>query len=160
MRVHLEAFGEDEGEENYRLVDELLEDSTAMPILSLVAERSNRIVGSIIFSTIHLEAAEGVGAYILCPLAVLPQCQGAGIGTLLINRGLKILRDRGAELVMVLGDPNYYTRTGFKTNHGILAPYELHYPDAWMGLELTEGALHRARGKIRCALSLNSPEYW
>jgi predicted N-acetyltransferase YhbS len=156
----MEAFGEVEGPENSWLVGELLEDSTAMPILSLVAEQGNQVVGSAIFSTIHIEAAEDVGAYILCPLAVVPECQGAGVGTLLINRGLRMLKDRGAALVMVLGDPNYYSRTGFRSNHGIVAPYELLDADAWMGLELIDGALSRVHGKIRCALSLSSPEYW
>lgn len=69
-KVHQDAFGESEGEAVSQLAIDLLEDETAVPILSLVAELDDEIVGSIIFSSVRIEGSEGVSAYILAPLAV------------------------------------------------------------------------------------------
>lgn len=79
----------------------------------------------------------------------------------MIYKGLEILKERGAGIVLVYGDPNYYMRTGFKSGRNIRPPHKLKYPDeAWMAQELVEGILTKTRGMVRCASSLNSPEYW
>ena len=159
-KVHKNAFGQSEGETVSQLAIDLLEDKTALPILSLVAEQDNEIIGNVIFSSVNIEGAEGISAYILAPLAVIKDNQRKGIGTKLINQGLESLRKRGAEIVLVLGDPNYYTRTGFKAGHNLKAPYKLEYPEAWMAQGLVEGVLTKAQGVVRCASSLSSPEHW
>jgi len=158
--VHQNAFGGSEGEAVSQLAIDLLEDKTAHPILSLVAEQNNEIIGNVIFSPVNIEGFKGVSAYILAPLAVIKDNQGKGIGTKLIYRGIDTLKKRGAEIVLVLGDPNYYTRTGFKAGHNLESPYKLEYPEAWMAQELVEGVLAKTQGMVQCALSLNSPEYW
>ena len=160
-KVHQNAFDQSEGEVVSQLAIDLLEDATALPILSLVAEQDDKIIGNIIFSSVNIEGVEGVSAYILAPLAVTKHAQKNGIGTLLINKGLETLKERGAEIVLVYGDPNYYMRTGFKAGHNLKPPHKLEYPEeAWMAQELVEGTLTKTQGTVRCALSLNSPEYW
>jgi len=159
-KVHQNAFGQPEGETVSQLAIDLLEDKTALPILSLVAEQDNEIIGNVIFSSVNIEGAEGVSAYILAPLAVVKDIQRKGIGAKLINQGLESLRKRDAEIVLVYGDPNYYARTGFKAGHNLKAPYKLEYPDAWLAQGLVEGVLAKAQGVVRCALSLSSPELW
>lgn len=158
--VHLAAFGESEGETVSQLAIELLEDKNAQPTLSLVAEQNNEIIGNIIFSPVNIEGIKGISAYILAPLAVKIDNQRKGIGTKLINQGIETLRNRGVDIVLVYGDPNYYTRTGFKAGHNLEAPYKLEYPEAWMAQELVEGVLTKTQGMVRCALPLNSPELW
>jgi putative acetyltransferase len=160
-KVHQNAFDQPEGEAVSQLAIDLLEDRTAPPILSLVAEQDNEIVGNVIFSSVIIEGVEGVSAYILAPLAVTKLAQGNGIGTLLINKGLETLKERGAEIVFVYGDPDYYMRTGFKAGHNLKPPHKLKYPEeAWMAQELVESILTKTQGTVRCALSLSSPEYW
>ncbi len=159
-QLHLEAFGEDEGESVSKLVVELLEDESALPLLSLVAENNNKIIGHIIFSSVTVEGSATNSAYILCPLAVLDDWQRSGVGAALINHGLSTLKEWDAEFVLVLGDPNYYSRTGFKAGHGIKPPYPISYPEAWMALELKTGVLQNIKGTVQCAASLSSPEYW
>ena len=158
--LHLAAFGESEGETVSQLAIELLEDKNAQPTLSLVAEQNNEIIGNIIFSPVNIEGIKGISAYILAPLAVKNDNQRKGIGTKLINQGIETLRNRGVDIVLVYGDPNYYTRTGFKAGHNLEAPYKLEYPEAWMAQELVEGVLTKTQGMVRCALPLNSPELW
>ncbi|MCK5666879.1 MAG: hypothetical protein KAI17_25505, partial [Thiotrichaceae bacterium] len=54
-KVLLNAFDEEEGEVVSQLAIDLLEDVTALPILSLVAEQDNDIIGHIIFSSVNIE---------------------------------------------------------------------------------------------------------
>ena len=160
-KVHLNAFDRSEGETVSQLAIDLLEDETALPILSLVAEQDNEIIGNVIYSSVNIDGAEGVSAYILAPLAVTRFAQRKGIGTLLINKGIETLKERGAKIVLVYGDPNYYMRTGFKADHNLKPPHKLKYPEeAWMAQELKEGILAKTQGMVQCASSLNSPEYW
>ncbi len=160
-KVHRNAFTQSEGETVSQLAIDLLDDKTALPILSLVAEQDNEIVGSVIFSSVSIEGFEEVAAYILAPLAVTGFAQKCGIGTQLVKNGLETLKERGAEIVLVYGDPDYYMRTGFGAHHNLKPPHKLEYPEeAWMAQELVEGSLARTRGMVRCASSLNSPEYW
>jgi len=160
-KVHLNTFDQSEGESVSQLAIDLLEDKTALPILSLVAEQDNEIIGHVIFSSVNIEGTDGVSAYILAPLAVTKVAQRNGIGTQLINKGLETLKERGAEIVLVYGDPDYYVRTGFKAGHNLKPPHKLQYPEeAWMAQELVENTLIKTQGTVRCALSLNSPELW
>ena len=158
--LHRRAFGEPEGDTVAQLAIDLLEDPTAAPLLSLVAAEAGEILGHCIFSTISVADKATPGAYILSPLAVDPGAQSAGIGSSLINNGLELLRNNGGELVMVLGDPNYYRRFGFHTEHQLSAPHALEYPEAWMAQALQPGALDRISGAVRCADVLNAPEHW
>jgi len=138
--VHLTAFG-DEGQVVADLALALIADESAQPILVLVAESEKGVVGSIVFSSVHILASESGPSYILAPLAVAPEMQRMGVGRQLINSGLTALRERGAELVFVLGDPRYYGRFGFSAGHKVRAPYDL-------------------EGQLACAESLNHPEHW
>ncbi len=52
--------------------------------------------------------------YGLGPISVAPNKQGHGIGSLLINSSLEKLKKSGAKGCVVLGDPKYYSRFGFK----------------------------------------------
>ncbi len=160
-KVYQNAFGQPDGETVSQLAMEILQDETARPILSLVAEQDSEIIGNVIFSSVTIEGAEGVAAYILAPIAVTSVAQKRGIGTQLIDKGLETLKERGAEVVLVYGDPDYYHRTGFKAGHHLKPPHKLNYPaEAWMAQELVEGILNKTQGIVQCATSLNSPEHW
>jgi putative acetyltransferase len=49
------------------------------------------------------------------PISVLPEYQNKGIGTKLVNEGLNLLKDMGAKGCVLVGDPSYYERFGFKS---------------------------------------------
>jgi hypothetical protein len=46
---------------------------------------------------------------------VLPELQRCGIGGRLIRYGLDLLRERGEQIVIVPGHPDYYSRFGFSS---------------------------------------------
>ncbi len=159
--LHLSAFDESEAAEVSQLAIDLLQDETALPILSLVAEEPGQIVGHVIFSAAAIDGVEqDLSAYILAPLGVLESHQGSGVGTALIQQGLALLEQRGADLVFVYGDPNYYCRTGFRQQDAFGAPSKLTYPDAWQVQWLKPGLTVGASGAVRCAASLAAPELW
>jgi putative acetyltransferase len=83
--------------------------------LSLVAERDGVVVGQAAFSPARASA----GAerwYALGPVAVLPAHQGQGIGSRLVRAGLDVLTGMGAGGCILVGDPTYYARFGFRVS--------------------------------------------
>ncbi|MFB2837529.1 GNAT family N-acetyltransferase [Floridanema evergladense] len=81
--------------------------------ISLVAEIDRKVVGHIAFSPVTISDGTA-GWYGLGPISVLPDYQKQGIGKTLINEGLSLLKDMGAQGCALVGDPNYYKRFGFK----------------------------------------------
>lgn len=86
--------------------------------ISLVAVRDERSVGHIAFSAASIGDSEGAW-FLLGPVAVLPDSQGAGIGSALVEAGLSALRSRGAAGCVLVGDPGFYHRFGFSAVAGL-----------------------------------------
>jgi len=107
------------------LVDALRRSPEWLPALSLVAEEDDRIIGYVVCSRAWVGADEVLG---LGPLAVLPDAQGAGIGTALMNAALDVADALDERLVVLLGHTDYYPRFGFlpAADLGITPPV-----DAW-----------------------------
>jgi putative acetyltransferase len=159
--VEREAFGSDE-ESN--LARDLLADESAKPALSILAYQNDQAVGHILFTKAWLEPQVNLSISLLAPLAVIPGAQNQGIGGQLIQQGLKILTDRGIDLVFVLGHPTYYPRFGF--NPAGKLGFEATFPipdknaDAWMVKALKPGLIDQYNGKVICADAMNRSEYW
>ncbi len=118
-------------------------------LLSFVAELDGQIAGHILFSRMTVETPQGpLAAVALAPMAVLPDHQRRGIGSRLIRRGLDELRGRGERIVIVLGHQRYYPRFGFSPEKAryLASPFP---PDAFMALELVDGALGGVHGTVR-----------
>ncbi|MEL6908932.1 MAG: N-acetyltransferase [Cyanobacteria bacterium J06643_13] len=162
LLVERSAFG---GNEEADLVENLLGDRSAKPILSLLAVREDRPVGHILFTSAGIEnQTNHISAAILAPLAVVPDAQKQGIGGKLIKQGLELLSESGIDLVFVLGYPEYYSRHGFQPAgaFGLEASYPIpqkHF-DAWMVLFLNPEVRGSVSGKVVCADALDKPEYW
>ena len=164
LLVEKAAFGTEEGQEIADLVNDLLGDPSAMPILSLIAIKDNQVIGHILFTKAIIDSNHSISAVILAPLAVIPAAQSQGVGGQLINEGLKCLSESGVDLVFVLGHPDYYPRHGFKPASilGFDAPYPIQqeHADAWMVKELRSGIIGSVSGKVQCSDVLNQPEHW
>ncbi|MGV0885461.1 N-acetyltransferase [Acinetobacter venetianus] len=83
--------------------------------VSLVAETHGKIVGHIAFSPVSISDGTtdwyGVG-----PIPVIPEYQGKGIGSELMREGLNRIKTLNAKGCVLLGDPNYYGKFGFKAD--------------------------------------------
>ena len=162
LSVEKEAFGYDK---EAQLVEELLTDTSAKPLYSLLAFSDDRAVGHILFTAACLEGPNSDASIsLLAPLAVIPESQKQGVGCLLIKRGLEHLAAAGVDLVFVLGHPGYYPRYGFAPAgvRGFTAPYPIpeKNADAWMVQELRPGVIGSVSGTVRCAKMLDKPEHW
>ena len=165
LHVERQAFGADKGPEIVELIDELLRDPSAMPLLSLIAVDDDQVIGHILFTKAQIiYPKKPISAAILAPLAVIPDAQSQGVGGQLIEEGLRVLSESGVELVFVLGHPEYYPRHGFKTagHLGFEAPYPIpdKHANAWMVQALRPGLIGSVNGKVVCADALNKPEHW
>ena len=117
-------------------------------IASLVAQVRAKIVGHILFSMLPTEMdGRTIRAAALAPMAVQPELQNQGIGSKLVEEGLKAARARRIEAVVVLGHPAYYPRFGFSADlaRRLAAPFS---GEAFMALELVPGALDGSMGSV------------
>ncbi len=83
--------------------------------LSLVAEEAGGVVGHVAFSPIAING-QPTDWFALGPVAVAPDRQRAGIGSALIREGLARLHPLAAGGCVVLGNPAYYERFGFRSS--------------------------------------------
>jgi len=81
--------------------------------LSLVAELNNIVVGHIAFSKVTINNQD-LNWYGLAPVSVDPDYQNQGVGCALIKTGLEKLKNVNAKGCVLLGEPEYYNRFGFK----------------------------------------------
>jgi putative acetyltransferase len=162
LSVEKQAFETDFESE---LVQQLLNDPSAKPVVSLLAVEDEQALGHILFTRAHLaESAVTPETYLLAPMAVIPKAQNKGIGGKLIKRGLEMLSNMDVSLVFVLGYPDYYSKHGFQPAGalGFSAPYPIpeKHADAWMVQALKPGVIGATCGKVICADALNKPELW
>lgn len=121
-------------------------------VLSLVAlDESDRVIAHALVTPVTVETDEGqTGLVGLGPVAVLPSDQERGVGTQLIEACLEELRQRGHAAVVVVGEPDYYSRFGFIAAGRWGLRWEVDVPEeAFMVLELAPGRLAGTRGTVR-----------
>lgn len=113
--------------------------------LSLVAEDGEQIVGHIAVSPVTVSDGThdwyGIG-----PVSVIPELQNQGIGFRLVQRGIADIREMGARGIVLLGDPNYYSRFGFAHDPQLTYPGP---PAEYFQCLLIEGDM--PQGEVRYA---------
>ncbi|MEM9248347.1 MAG: N-acetyltransferase [Pseudomonadota bacterium] len=138
----------------------LLADDT---VLSLTTETRDGPISHVALTPCRIAATEthpapvlaagdtfGKPAYLLGPLCVAPAAQKRGFGSKLVADALGRIASRpGKPPVLVLGDPGYYARFGFRPEPYTAAPFALPegWDAAWQSLAfdrqpLPEGVLH------------------
>ena len=130
-----------------RLVDALR--AAGSVAVSLIAEVEGHVAGHIAFSPVTVEgAAGGLG---LGPLGVRPEFQRQGVGLALAREGLAAAKASGAGFVVVLGDPAFYGRAGFRpaAEWGLVDEYG--GGKAFQALELRPGSIPPGAGLVRYA---------
>ncbi len=123
-----------------RLVEAIRASGEYLAELALVATVDGTIVGHVMISGCRLieQRSEGTterSIVMLSPLAVDPDFHGRGVGSELVRSVTDLADRRGEPLVVLEGDPGYYSRFGFEAaaGHGITMPL----PD-WAPLEAAQ----------------------
>jgi len=160
--VYVQAFPENERDLVAKLAADLLCATTSPPTISFLAESEGKIVGHVAFSPVTLEENADTRAYILAPLAVLPDFQRRRIGSELVKAGLRSVQTAGADLLFVYGDPDYYGRFGFssETAASYTPPYDLQYPFGWQAIDLHGEFSSKTPSRISCVDALCHRELW
>lgn len=117
--------------------------------LSWIALEGDRLVGAIRYWPI-LVGETGHSALLLGPLAIAQDRAGKGIGRALMFKTLDLAAQLGHDLVLLVGDVDYYKRFGFvpATPHGFVMPGESR-PDRLQVAPLKDNVLGRIAGEVR-----------
>ncbi|CAA6606030.1 GCN5-related N-acetyltransferase [Rhodospirillaceae bacterium LM-1] len=97
------------------LIVDALRDDKAL-LVSLVGEENGEVVGHIAFSDILIDGQDS-GWVGLGPVAARVDRQRQGIGSALVRAGLDEARKLGKQGCVLVGEPDYYRRFGFKADH-------------------------------------------
>ncbi len=132
-----------ESDAEAHLVDKLREE--AIKQISVVALLESKIVAHAFFSevTVGMQKAMALG-----PVAVLPDYQNKGIGSSIINYGLKECERQGEALVFVLGHDSYYPRFGFKLAEPKNISFAPNTEKHFFYKELKKDAIKNVSGKV------------
>lgn len=123
---------------------------SASPLISLVAEEAGTLIGHILFSPVMLDSDSTLALMGLAPMAVMPDRQKQGIGSALVEAGLKHCTELEIGAVAVLGHPGFYPKFGFTPSIEFAIKPEYDVPaEVFMLKELSEGYLKNASGIIR-----------
>jgi len=104
------AFG---GDKVPTLLDALRESDGWLDLVH-VLEEGDEIVAALCYSRGWLDAPDKlVEVLVLSPMAVRPDRQRAGLGSLLVRESLQAIGSRPEPLVFLEGAPDFYSRLGF-----------------------------------------------
>jgi putative acetyltransferase len=124
FEVEMAAFGQ---ADEARLVERLRERGEVD--FECVARSHGTLVGHILFSPLLLSRqGETLRGSALAPLAVRPEWQKKGVGSALVRMGLEFCASLGVDVVVVVGEPAYYSRFGFDAELGRLLEAPFPYP--------------------------------
>lgn len=123
------------------------ERACARSALGLIARAGERLAGAVRLTPVRIGGREG--ALLLGPLVVDPEMTGRGCGRMLIREGLGTARGAGYRLVLLVGDPPYYERSGFAPvpRGQIVFPGPVD-PARILAAELEDGALGDFTGAV------------
>jgi len=159
-KVFSASENESEGQVIGNLVSNLITTTKPEDLVGFVAMANEHIVGCIFFSRFVVPTDKA--AFILSPVAIATSEQGTGIGQRLISYGLEYLKSLKVNLAFTYGDPNYYSKTGFKhlSESIVKAPFELSQPEGWLAQSLDGNPIRAMQGPTKCVRALSEEKYW
>ena len=148
VRIAFETAQVSDGNEQ-NFVNELRASENYIPELALVALVDGNIVGHIMLTKyIVQDLNQNHDVLLLAPLSVDLNYRGQGIGSKLVMKSFELARKMGYTAVVLVGDPAFYQRFGFKSSvdfgincHEIPAQYV-------QACELVEGSLDNVFGTL------------
>ena len=159
-KVFSASENEAEGQIIGQLVSNIVATTKPEDLAGMVASSGDRMVGCVFFSRVVVPNEQV--AFILSPMAIATSEQGTGLGQQLINFGLDHLKSLNVELVFTYGDPNYYSKVGFKqiSESVVKAPFALSQPEGWLAQSFDGKPIEAMQGTAQCVEALNDQQYW
>ncbi|MHB1043056.1 MAG: GNAT family N-acetyltransferase [Eubacteriales bacterium] len=133
-------------------VNQLRSSGNYIPELALVAEENGKLIGHIMLTKTYIvNSGKKFETLLLAPISVALEYRNRGVGSNLIKESFKLAKKMGYTSVLLVGDPAYYQRFGFKAavNFGIKHIHNI--PDEnVMACELVPDALYGISGTTDC----------
>lgn len=149
VKIAFETAKVSNGDEQ-NFVDRLRAGEGYLAELALVAEKDGELLGHIMLTRKAIQTVKGdFEMLLLAPIAIVHAHRSQGIGRALIQAAFGRARASGFQSVLLVGDPAYYERFGFKptTSFGIANRDGI--PDRFvMACELADGALAGVSGSV------------
>lgn len=132
------------------LVDRLRDKGLHVPELCLVATTGNTLLGHIFMSRIAIRSPHNrFDALALAPVSIVPEYQGKGIGSALIETVHQKARRLQFKRIVLVGHEGYYERFGYQhtADHDIQFPFDVPVENGFI-LGLNPGALKGVEGMV------------
>jgi len=134
------------------LVKEIREKQYYIPQLDLVVEEGGEIIGHLILSKLPISAKYEDEILMLSPVSVAINKQQQGVGTYMIQEGIRLAIEMDYKAIIVEGDYRYYRRFGFRTS----TEFNIHassknpppYKENLMVMELCEKGIKNISGEV------------
>ena len=153
--------GADEGALIGGLVATILSTTDSDDLVVATARDGGILAGCILLTRMRYDA-DPRSVFLLSPVAIRTDLQGQGVGQALIRHGLRVLRDRGVEIVVTYGDPAFYGKVGFRpvTTDQVPSPHTLQMPQGWIAQSLTGDGFAPLQGPAHCVPAFDNPAIW
>ncbi|MGE4571339.1 MAG: GNAT family N-acetyltransferase [Candidatus Izemoplasmatales bacterium] len=137
------------GCDEHLIVHKLRKSACFIPNLSYVLEKDGQVIGHIVFSKAKVIGDEEYEVISFGPVSIIKNEQGKGYGTKLIQYGIDQAKQLGYKAIVIYGHPEYYPRFGFVNAEKFqITTKDGQNFNAFMALELYEGALDSIKGKF------------
>lgn len=121
-----------------------------IPELALVAEDKRKLIGHIMLTKNYINCTDGQReTLLLAPISVVLEYRNNGVGSNLVNKSFELAKSMGYNSVVLVGDPAFYGRFGFKkaVEFGIRCLQDI--PQEYvLACEFVPGALNEINGTI------------
>lgn len=137
-------------EQNF--VDRLRGGEGYIPELALVAEEDGKLIGHIMLTRAHVVNGDNrYESLLLAPISVVLEHRGRGVGSALIRKSFELAVGMGFTSVLLVGDPAYYHRFGFRQAAGFGIKPTASIPEQYvLACELIPNALRGVSGTADC----------
>lgn len=131
-------------------VTKLRNSDNYIPELALVAEEDNNLVGHIMLTKTFISNDDNkMETLLLAPIAVALEYRNKGIGSRLVKEAFEAAVKMGYKSVVLVGNPAYYNRFGFKSSVMFNIKNTNNIPDEYvMACELVPDAFKGISGTI------------
>ena len=133
-------------------VDQFRSSGNYIPELALVAEQDGKLIGHIMLTRTYITGDNNkFETLLLAPLSIALEYRNKGVGSKLITESFELAKKLGYKSVVLVGDPAYYHRFGFKSSVDFGIRHVQDIPGQFvMACELVPNALQGISGTIDC----------
>mgnify|MGYP005991104775 CR=1 FL=1 len=109
--------------------------------------KDDKLIGTVSLTALNIGGSDS--ACLLGPLLIDEDYRSKGLGLELIDDAIKLAKDKGFQVVLLVGDLSYYEKAGFKH----MPPGQIHFPGPVdpariLAYEIESDALANLKGQV------------